>query len=264
MNGPVPVARIVVRSFRRDTVEILHGIEWTIEAGQHWAVLGPNGSGQTSLSRILGAYEWPTEGSVEVLGDKFGRTDLRELRKKIGMVSSALEPRFPHGEDARSIVLSGLEASIGRNRTFTREEHVRAFRALEALSAAYLDGRSFGVLSQGERQRVLIARALVHSPPLLLLDEPCEGLDPVARERFLEDLARLSTAPQAPAMVIVTHHLEEIRPFVSHALLLSGGQVVAAGRVDQVLTDTYLTRAYGVPCEVRVDAPGRYALRIRT
>jgi len=263
VDGPFPVARIEVGSFRRDGVEILRGVEWTIESGQHWAVLGPNGSGKTSLARILGAYEWPSEGAVEVLGARFGRTDLRELRKKIGLVSSALEPRFPDADDARSIVLSGLEASIGKNRSFTRVEEARALSALEALSAAHLGSRPFGVLSQGERQRVLIARALVPAPRLLVLDEPCEGLDPVARERFLEDLARMCAMGEAPTIVLVTHHLEEIPPFVSHALLLAGGKTVAAGRVDEVLTDANLTRAFGVACEVRVEDAGRYGLRIR-
>jgi iron complex transport system ATP-binding protein len=262
VNGPLPVARVEVGSFRRDGVDILRGVEWTIESGQHWAVLGPNGSGKTSLARILGAYEWPSEGAVEVLGDRFGRTDLRELRKKIGLVSSALEPRFPDAEDARSIVLSGLEASIGKNRAFTSAEEARALSALEAVGAAHLERRPFGVLSQGERQRVLIARALVAAPRLLVLDEPCEGLDPVARERFLEDLSRLCAGREGPTMVLVTHHLEEIPPFVTHVLLLSGGETVAAGPVAQVLTDAQLTRAFGVSCQVRVEGPGRYSLRI--
>ena len=263
MDGRLPVARVEVGSFRRDGVTILRGVEWTIEAGQHWAVLGPNGSGKTSLARILGAYEWPSEGAVEVLGDRFGRTDLRELRKKIGLVSSALEPRFPDAEDAQSIVLSGFEASIGRNRAFTRAEEERALAALDAVGAAHLAGRPFGVLSQGERQRVLIARALVPAPRLLVLDEPCEGLDPVSRERFLEDLSRLCTVREGPTMVLITHHLEEIPAFVGHVLLLSAGKTAAAGPVAEVLTDAHLTRAFGTPCEVRVEGPGRYSLRVR-
>jgi iron complex transport system ATP-binding protein len=263
VDGTVPVARVEVGSYFRDGVTILRGVEWTIEAGQHWAVLGPNGSGKTSLARILAAYEWPSEGAVELLGDKFGRTDLRELRKRIGIVSSALEPRFPAGDDARSIVLSGLEASIGRNRAYTRAEEDRALAALDAVSARHLESRAFGVLSQGERQRVLIARALLPSPRLLVLDEPCEGLDPVARERFLQDLARLGSMREAPTLVLVTHHLEEIPALVTHVLLLAGGRVVASGPVAEVLTSAALTRAFGVPCEVRVEGPGRYSLRIQ-
>ncbi|HZX64182.1 MAG TPA: ABC transporter ATP-binding protein [Myxococcales bacterium] len=263
MNPNVPVARIEVGAFRRDGVEILQGVRWTIDPGQHWAILGPNGSGKTSLARILGAYEWPSEGTVEVLGDRFGRTDLRELRKRIGIVSSTLGLRFPEWDDARAIVLSGLEAAIGRNRIFTVAEAERAVSTLGSVGAGHLAGRAFGVLSQGERQRVLIARALVPRPALLVLDEPCEGLDPVARERFLEDLGKLCTMPEGPSMVLITHHLEEIPRFVTHALLLSEGKPLAAGAIAEVLTDENLTRAYGVPCEVRVEAPGRYGLRVR-
>jgi iron complex transport system ATP-binding protein len=263
MTPKPPVAHVEVGSFRRDGVEILREVRWTIGAGEHWALLGPNGSGKTSLLRILAAYEWPTQGQVEVLGEKFGRSDLRELRKRIGLVCSALEPRFPEWDDARSIVLSGLEAAIGRNRNFTPEEEKRAGAVLESLGAAHLARRPFGVLSQGERQRVLIARAFVPAPPLLVLDEPCEGLDPLARERLLEDLGRFAARPGAPTMVMVTHHLEEIPRFVSHGLLLANGAVVASGRVEEVLTDTHLSRAFGVPCEVKVTSSRRYALGFR-
>jgi len=263
MSPPTPVARVEVGSFRRDGVEILREVKWTIRPGEHWVLLGPNGSGKTSLLRILAAYEWPSQGEVEVLGEKFGRYDLRELRKRIGLVSAALEPRFPEWDDARSIVLSGLDAAIGRNRSFTREEEARAVGALEALGAATIAGRWFGTLSQGERQRVLIARALLPAPALLVLDEPCEGLDPLARERLLEDLARFAARAAAPTMVLVTHHLEEIPRFVSHGMLLSKGAVVASGRVEEVVTDAHLSRAFGVPCEVKVDSSRRYALRFR-
>ncbi len=249
-----PVARIHVASFRRDDVEILRDVCWTIRAGEHWALLGPNGSGKTSLLQILAAVEWPSEGEVEVLGEKFGRVDLRDLRKRVGMVGAALEER---------LLLSGMEASIGLNRAFDAHERQRALVALEALSAGHLARRPFGVLSQGERQRVLIARAFVHRPPLLVLDEPCEGLDPLARERLLEDLGGLAEHPEAPTMVLVTHHLEEIAPFVSHALLLAGGEAVASGPVAEVLTSANLSRAFGVPCELVVEPPRRYGLRFR-
>jgi iron complex transport system ATP-binding protein len=256
MDSSPAIARVEVGSFRRDAVTILRDIRWTIRAGEHWAVLGPNGSGKTTLLRILSAYEWPTEGQVEVLGKRFGRYDLRELRKQIGIVSSALEPRIPPREDAVAVVLSGFDASIGLARNFTPDEDRRALAALEALGAGHLAMRRFGVLSQGERQRVLIARALIHRPPLLILDEPAEGLDPLARERLLEDLERFSARRDAPTIALVTHHLEEIPPFVTHALLLAGGSAIAEGRVEDVLTDENLSRAFGVPCEV-VRQPGR-------
>lgn len=263
MAPPPPVARVEVGSFRRDGVEILREVRWTIRAGEHWVLLGPNGSGKTSLLRILAAYEWPSQGEVEVLGEKFGRSDLRELRKRIGLVCAELLPRFPGWDDARSIVLSGIDAAIGRSRKFSAEEEGQALAALDALGAGYIARRPFGALSEGERQRVLIARAFLPAPPLLILDEPCEGLDPLARERLLEDLARFAERPGAPTMVLVTHHLEEIPRFVSHGMLLASGAVVAAGRVEEVVTDAHLSRAFGVPCEVKVDSSRRYALRFR-
>lgn len=263
MTPATPVARVEVGSYRRDGVEILREVRWTIRPGEHWVLLGPNGSGKTSLLRILAAYEWPTQGEVEVLGERFGRYDLRELRKRIGLVCAALEPRFPEWDDARSIVLSGIDAAIGRSRSFSPEEEKRALAALEALGAGHLSRRPFGVLSQGERQRVLIARAFLPSPPLLVLDEPCEGLDPLARERLLEDLARFAARPGAPTMVLVTHHLEEIPRFVSHGMLLASGAVVASGRVEEVVTDAHLSRAFGVACEVKVSSARRYSLGFR-
>ena len=263
MTPATPVARVEVGSFRRDGVEILHEVRWTISKGEHWVLLGPNGSGKTSLLRILAAYEWPSQGDVEVLGEKFGRFDLRELRKRIGLVCAALAPRFPDWDDARSIVLSGIDAAIGRSRKFSPDEERRALAALEALAAAHIARRPFGALSEGERQRVLIARAFLPAPALLVLDEPCEGLDPLARERLLEDLARFAARPGAPTMVLVTHHLEEIPPFVSHAMILANGGVVATGPVEEVVTTAHLSRAFGVPCEVKVEPSRRYSLRFR-
>lgn len=264
MAPATEVARVEVGSFRRDGVEILREVRWTVRAGEHWVLLGPNGSGKTSLLRILAAYEWPSQGEVEVLGEKFGRYDLRELRKRIGLVCPVLNPRFPDWDDARAIVLSGLDAAIGRTRKFSAEEETRAMAALEALAAGHIARRPFGALSEGERQRVLIARAFLPSPALLVLDEPCEGLDPLARERLLEDLARFAARPGAPTMVLVTHHLEEIPPFVSHGLLLGKGAVVAMGRVEEVVTDAHLSRAFDTPCEVTRESGRRYSLRFRS
>jgi len=263
MTPATPVARVEVGSFRRDGVEILREVRWTISKGEHWVLLGPNGSGKTSLLRILAAYEWPSQGEVEVLGEKFGRFDLRELRKRIGLVCAALAPRFPDWDDARSIVLSGIDAAIGRSRKFSPDEERRALAALEAVAAAHIARRPFGALSEGERQRVLIARAFLPAPALLVLDEPCEGLDPLARERLLDDLARFAARPGAPTMVLVTHHLEEIPRFVSHAMLLANGGVVATGPVEEVVTTAHLSRAFGVPCEVKVEPSRRYSLRFR-
>ncbi len=255
-----PVARLTVESFVRDGVEILCGVEWTIEPGTHWVVLGPNGSGKTTLVRVLAGYEWPTSGTVEVLGETFGRTDLRELRKRIGFASAAFGDAFPAGGDALSVVVSGFDASIGLWRPPEPEEIARARAALAAIGASYIEARRTGVLSQGEKQRVLIARALVHRPPLLLLDEPCEGLDPLARERLLADLGRLASRADAPTLVQVTHHVEEIGEFVTHALLMSEGRAVAAGRVEEVLDSERLSRTYGAAAEL-VREGGRFRLR---
>jgi len=257
-----PVARLSVETMVRGGVEILHDVLWTLERGSHWALLGPNGSGKTSLVRILAGYEWPSRGSVEVLGATFGRTDLRELRKRMGFASASFGDLFPRGGDAISVVLSGFDASIGLWREMTPDEVARARAALEAIGAGHLENRPTGVLSQGEKQRVLIARALVHQPPLLILDEPCAGLDPLARERLLADLGRLAARADAPAMVLVTHHVEEIAGFVSHALLLSAGGVVAAGAVEDVVTEELLGRTYGAPAELVREA-GRFRLKFR-
>src|SRR5260370_31893279 len=198
VTAGAPVARIHVASFRRDGVEILRHVRWTIRAGEHWAVLGPNGSGKTSLLQILAAVEWPSEGEVEVLGEKFGGVDLRELRKLVGVVGAALEERLPGWEEAQSIVLSGMEASIGLNRAFDAGERQRALAALEALSAGNLARRPFRVLSHGARQRVLIARAFVHRPPPLGRDEPREGPDPPALERPLAGTGPPARHPEPP------------------------------------------------------------------
>jgi iron complex transport system ATP-binding protein len=256
-----PIARLRVDSLQRADVEILRDVTWELGAGQHWAVLGPNGSGKTSLVRMLAGYQWPTSGTIEVLGETFGRTDLRELRKRIGFASAAFGDWFSPGEDALSAVVSGFEASVGLWREPAAAEWERAREALAALGALHLAQRPLGVLSQGERQRVLIARTLVHRPALLVLDEPCEGLDPLARDRLLADLARLAARPAAPSLVQVTHHLEEIGPWVSHALLLSEGAVVAQGPLDGVLTAARLGRAFGAPCTVERERDGRWRLR---
>lgn len=259
MSSP-SVARLSVELFERDGIEILRDVALTIERGQSWAILGANGSGKTSLVRILAGVEWPSRGSVEVLGERFGRVDLRALRKRIGFASAAFGEGFPARGDALSVVLSGFDASVGLWRPPTDDEIARARRALDDVGAARLAARQTGVLSQGERQRVLVARALVHRPALLVLDEPCAGLDPLARERLLDDLGRLAALPDAPTIAVVTHHVEEIASWVSHALLLAAGRVVAAGPVGAVLSSEHLTKTYGAPAELLTEA-GRYRLR---
>lgn len=259
MTAP-PIAGLSVELFERDGIEILRDVQLTIERGQSWAILGANGSGKTTLVRILAGVEWPSRGSVEVLGERFGRVDLRELRKRIGFVSASFNDRFPAHGDAVSVVLSGFDASVGLWRPFSDGEVTQARRALDDIGAGRLAMRQIGVLSQGERHRVMIARALVHRPALLILDEPCAGLDPLAREHLLDDLGHLAALPDAPTIVQVTHHVEELAGWVTHALLLAAGRVVAAGPVGATLSSAHLTRTYGAPAELRTEA-GRYRLR---
>ena len=241
---------------------ILDGIDWRVERGQHWVILGANGSGKTSLLSALTAYLTPSAGSVEVLGATYGRADWRELRRRVGLVSSSIRQMIADDRTALEIVAAGPDAVLNPSRRFTSDERRRALATLRRVEAAALAGRPWGVLSQGERQRVLIGRALGAAPPLLILDEPCAGLDPVARERFVDFLGRLGTRRGGPALVLVTHHVEEIAPVFTHALLLRQGKVLAAGEKGHVLTTARLTETFGEPLRLRRDGRGNYTLRL--
>lgn len=245
------VLRLTDIGFRRGERQILSGVSWTVEPGQHWALLGANGSGKTTLLKIVTGYEWVSEGSVEALGQVFGECDLRTLRKSIGWVSSALVHNLPGRDTGESVVLSGLEASIGLYRDFTAKESDRARRTLALMGGEHLAEQRYEFMSQGEQQRVLIARALVSEPALLILDEPCAGLDPAARDHFLSDVGRLAQRPNAPTLVIVTHHIEEIHPWITHVLILKEGRVLAAGPKETVLTSANLSAAFNFDCRVR-------------
>ncbi len=248
-------------AFVRGGRPILDGVSWTVQRGQHWVLLGANGSGKTTLLKILTGYEWPTRGGIRVLGREFGHCDIRELRKTIGWVSSAIESRFPTNDTSLEVVLSGLEAWLGLYREFTPREHERANAVLAALQAEHLSDQRFETLSQGEQQRVMIARALVNEPALLVLDEPCAGLDPAARESFLTNVGILAANQTGPAIVLVTHHVEEVRPWITHAMLLREGRTAAAGEVASTLTSENLARVFGRPCELCRQADG-YTLRV--
>ncbi len=240
---------------------ILRGIAWRVEHGQNWAVLGANGSGKTSMLRALTGYLPPTRGTILVLGETFGRADWRELRTRIGMVSSSIQQLMPDGETALAAVLSGKFAMIGYWGEVAPRDRRAAAAILRRVEALALAQRPWGYLSQGERQRVLIGRALMAAPKLLILDEPCAGLDPVAREHFLQFVERLAHRRGAPAMVMVTHHVEEIMPVFSHVLVLRKGRVLAAGPRARVLTSSTLSRAFGAPVRLRRRS-GRYSLSV--
>lgn len=244
----------VERHYRLELARpILEDVHFRIERGQHWALVGANGSGKSTLLSIVSGDLWPSVGVVRVLGAEYGTIDKREHRKRIGVVSSALFGNLPDSDTGVEVAASGIRATIGRLGPLDASELERGQRALSKVSATSTSPKPYGVLSQGERQRVMIARALVNEPELLILDEPCNGLDPVARERFLADLGTLARDPEGPTQIHVTHHLEEIPPYITHALVLCEGRVVKCGDADQVLTAECLSEAFGAPCQVAVD-----------
>jgi iron complex transport system ATP-binding protein len=266
-TGPVPVDAPVIRmqhvSVVRDGVAVLDDVSWAVGADERWALLGPNGSGKTTLLRVVGAALWPTRGTVEILGERLGRVDMRELRTRIAAVSASvartLRPEIP----ALDVVLTGRDAAL---ETWWSEyddgDRVRAQGLLD--EAGFGDSgfaaRPFGLLSEGERQQVLLARALMGRPELILMDEPAAGLDLGAREHLLSRLASMADDPTVPPLVLVTHHLEEIPPGVTHAALLREGRILADGPIDGVLTREAVSGAFGVEVVVE-QRDGRWTAR---
>ena len=243
---------------------ILNDVNWRVNAGEHWVILGANGSGKTSLLSALTGYLMPTAGEISLLGETYGQSDWRELRKKIGLVSSSVRQMMADEEPALETVASGKYAMIDFWGRVTRSEKAQATKLLCQVECEYLAERPWGVLSQGERQRVLVARALMAKPRVLILDEPCAGLDPAAREHFLQFLQRLGTQSQnSPTLVLVTHHVEEIMPVFSRVLILKNGHVQAAGKKPTVLNSKNLSDAFGA--RMRLQQTGnRYALKVKT
>ncbi len=235
----------------RDKRTIVRQIDWQVNPGEHWAIVGLNGSGKTTVLNMISAYIWPTKGSVTVLGHRLGTVDVRELRKQIGWVSSSLQERLYANETAEEIVISGKYATIGLFDQPQPSDVETARSLLEQLGCARLADRTYQTLSQGEKQRVLIARALMASPRLLILDEPTTGLDVFAREQLLASIERIGRQPGGPTLLYVTHHIEEIVPVFSHTLLLRRGEVYAAGATSDVLTSQNLSRFFEVPVDVR-------------
>jgi iron complex transport system ATP-binding protein len=255
-----PILEMHVERWEREEREVLRDVSLTVRRGEHWAILGPNGAGKSSLLAILTAYEWPSRGFVRVLGETYGKCDMNAMKRRMGLVSATLGAWLRPYDVAEEVVASGRYAVIGPWRTYDDEDRARGVRALARLRAESLAGRPYGRLSQGERQRVLIARALVHEPEILVLDEPCVSLDPVARERFLADVSALVTEA-GPTTLVVTHHVEEIPPFVTHALVLAHGTVVASGPVSESLTSESLSVAFGAPCTLHREG-SRFRLEV--
>ena len=245
----------------RESAVLLSDIDWVIEEGQRWALLGPNGAGKTTLLAIAAASLFPSKGSVELLGERFGEVDLGELRTRVGLCSAALGDRVPGHERAVDVVVTAAHGVIGRWREgYDQADVDRATNLLGRVGLRAFVDRRFGTLSEGERKRVLLARALMTDPELLLLDEPAAGLDLGAREALLRLLSRLADGSGAPPSVLVTHHVEEIPTGTTHALLLSRGRVVASGPIQEVLTEELLSKAFGMPLQVE-SAGGRWAAR---
>ena len=245
----------------RDRSTILTDVDWTVRDGERWVVLGPNGAGKTTLLQIASGSLFPTRGRVELLGERFGLTDLSELRTRIGLSSAPLAERVPGREKALDVVVTAAYGVVGRFRERYDESDVeRATALLQRVGLGAFADRRFGTLSEGERKRVLLARALMTDPELMLLDEPAAGLDLGAREALLRLLTRLARDETGPPSVLVTHHVEEVPIGTTHALLLARGRSLAAGPVRDVLTGPLLTRAFGLPLEVE-ERGGRFAAR---
>ncbi|MCF2528894.1 ATP-binding cassette domain-containing protein [Yinghuangia sp. KLBMP8922] len=249
---------VSVRKYTTGQV-ILDGIDWTVRAGEHWALLGPNGAGKTSVLRLVGATMHPTTGTVDVLGHRLGRVDMRELRARIGFVSSA--QKVPLDETAHTVVLTGATGTIQPLwRKYDDATRQRAHELLAELELKELADRPYGVCSGGQRARILIARALIADPGLLLLDEPFNALDLPSREDLIDAMHRLAETRPALATVTVTHHLEELAPNIGHVLLLRDGRVQASGAAAEILTGAQMTACFGRPIEV-VHHEGRWSAR---
>lgn len=249
----------------RDGRHVLHPVTWQVEVDERWIIIGPNGAGKTSLLTIAGARQYPSSGTARIVGEPLGKTDVRELRTAVGMSSAAVAHQVPGGEKVLDLVISAGYDVMGRWRErYDRGDELRAMEILEQMGALHLGEQTWETLSEGERKRVLIARALMTDPELLLLDEPGAGLDLGGREDLVRMLGELAEDPDAPATVMVTHHVEEIPPGFTHGMILDEGRVVAQGLLEDVMTSENLTRAYHQPISLSFDDGRYFARRART
>ena len=255
------VAELAGVSIVRGGATLLDRVDWRIDEADRWVVIGPNGAGKTTVMQILAAQMHPSSGLAEVLGEVLGSVDVFELRTRIGVASAALADRIPRGERVADVVVSAAYAVMGRWREdYELTDLARAVALMNQLRVGHLAYRTFGTLSEGERKRVQIARALMTDPELLLLDEPAAGLDLAGREALVSTLGELCADPDAPATVLVTHHVEEIPTGITHALLLKQGRVFASGPIEDVLTEAKLSETFDIPLEVsRIN--GRWSAR---
>ncbi|TQM58175.1 ABC transporter ATP-binding protein [Humibacillus xanthopallidus] len=249
---------------RRGPSTLIEDVTWEVEEGERWVVLGPNGAGKTTLLQIAAARMHPTTGVAGILGEVLGAVDVFELRPRIGLASSAMAERIPGDEVVGNVVVTASYGIIGRWREqYDDLDYARAMELLKALGAEHLADRHYGTLSEGERKRVQIARALMTDPELMLLDEPAAGLDLGGREDLVRRLGDLAADTEAPAMVLVTHHVEEIPPGFTDVLMIRGGRVVAAGPIPLTLTAENLSETFGLPLLLEQHGE-RYSARART
>jgi iron complex transport system ATP-binding protein len=245
------VLELVDVSVVREGRALVDQVSWSVKEGERWVILGPNGAGKTTLLNIASSYLFPTSGTVSVLGDRLGGVDVFELRPRIGMASIAMAEKLPRRQTVLETVLTaayGMTATWREQYEQVDEDRARAF--LDRLGMSDYLNRKFGTLSEGERKRTLIARAMMTDPELLLLDEPAAGLDLGGREDLVRRLGRLARDPIAPSMLMVTHHVEEIPPGFTHVLMISQGKVVASGQLQTELTSVNLSRCFGLPLVV--------------
>jgi iron complex transport system ATP-binding protein len=251
MSVSAPLLEVANLTLRRGSTTLLRAVNWAVRPGEHWVIMGPNGCGKTSLLRSLFGLLTPSSGDLHLLGETYGETDWRDLRCHLGLVSSALHAHVPPGETALDTVISGRYDQLDLWTRPTAADLRAAQALLRRFRLGALADRPWLVLSQGERQRVLIARALAAQPKILVLDEPCAGLDPVARADFLTLIQSMTQSPRGPSLVLVTHHVEEITTGFTDALILARGRTVARGPLRSTLNSVHLSAAFGRPVNLR-------------
>lgn len=260
-DAGLPAVRFEAVDLDRLSTPVLRGVDWVVQREERWVILGPNGSGKTTLIQLASAYLHPTRGKVQLLGHRLGEVDVRRLRERIGVVSAAIARMLLPGVTALEVVMTAQHAALEPWwHRYDENDRRRALNLLAAAGFAEVAGRPFGVLSEGERQQVLLARTLMANPELLLLDEPAAGLDLAGRERLVGRLASLAAAADAPPLILVTHHVEEVPPGFTHALLLREGLVVAAGPIEATLSAANLSKTFDLDLVVRHQA-GRWYCR---
>jgi iron complex transport system ATP-binding protein len=247
-------------TFVRDERTILASLNWRVEPDQRWLVLGANGSGKTTLLRIASMHEHPSSGTVKVLGEELGRTDVRVLRRQVGYLSAALGAQFRPALRCLDIVMTARYAALEPYwHRYTAEDEAQALACLDRMGVAWAAERSLGTVSSGEQQRVLLARTLMNQPGVVMLDEPSARLDLGGREQLVQALAELTCDPSAPPLVLVTHHLDEVPPGITHVLMLRNGEVVARGPIGRALTEQALSECFGLPLTLQRRADGRFS-----